>query len=129
MSVAPHRGWTFHRTTRFAEGAMTVIKDATTGRAGMRGKGIIRRNTRQGVRSDMSPPVVKHHRKLHEPTLCERCGAVYSLKTWRTGERAAHANPVGAHWTVCPGCEQLAAGEFFGRVIIRGAFAEAHAGA
>lgn len=108
---------------------MTILKDATTGRAAMRGKGLIRRNTRQGVRSDMSPPVVRRRRKLHDPTLCERCGAVYSLKTWRTGQRAAQADPVGAHWTVCPACEQLASGEFFGRVIVRGAYAEANAGA
>ena len=91
-----------------------------------RDKGLIRGHVRAGVRSDSSPPVARRRPHVREPALCERCGAVYLRKTWRTGERAARADPVGASWTVCPACEQLDEGEFFGRVIIRGAFARAN---
>jgi cold shock CspA family protein/ribosome-associated translation inhibitor RaiA len=33
---------------------------------------------------------------------------------------------MGVTWTVCPACKQVAAGEYFGRVVIRGAFADTH---
>lgn len=94
-----------------------------TGLKAGHGKGLIRGNVRRGVRSDMSPPVARRGRALHDPTLCERCGAVYSHKTWRIGPFAVPVDPAGARWTVCPACEQLDSGEFFGRVIIRGAYA------
>jgi len=109
---------------------MTIARPKTRVRATLaRGKGLIRGTARQGVRSDMSPPVARRRRALHEPTMCERCGAVYSHKTWRTGAFAVKTDPVGAFWTVCPACEQLRTGEFFGRVLIHGAFAAAHEGA
>ncbi len=101
-------------------------KPSTTPNRPVGSKGLIRELVRQGVRSDRSPSVARRRRRLHEPTLCERCGAVYSHKTWRTGGFAIEADPVGAFWAVCPACEQLRSGEYFGRVVIRGAYAEAH---
>lgn len=58
--------------------------------------------------------------------MCERCGAVYAAKTWRAGDRTLRTPLPGVRWTVCPACRQVAEGEYFGRVVIRGAFAEAH---
>jgi NMD protein affecting ribosome stability and mRNA decay len=65
--------------------------------------------------------------RLREPSLCERCGAVYLRKTWRRGERRrAFEPPVGVHWTVCPACRQVRRGEYFGKVSMRGSFLRAH---
>jgi len=58
--------------------------------------------------------------------VCERCGAVYAAKTWRAGDRTAKTPISGVRWTVCPACRQVAEGEYFGRVVIRGEFAAAH---
>jgi ribosome-associated translation inhibitor RaiA len=58
--------------------------------------------------------------------VCERCGAVYAAKTWRAGGRTLATPLPGVRWTVCPACRQVAEGEYFGRVLIRGAYASAH---
>ena len=49
----------------------------------MRGKGLIRSLNRAGTRADKSPIVVRKSPVKRDPTLCERCGAVYERKTWR----------------------------------------------
>src|SRR6188508_486159 len=61
-------------------------------------------------------PVIKRNPISGEPTICERCGAVYRRKTWRAGERMQRTSRVGVAWTVCPACKQIAGGEYFGRV-------------
>ncbi len=61
-------------------------------------------------------PVVRRTHVSREPTMCERCGAVYRRKTWRAGERTRRTSPVGVAWTVCPACLQVADMEYFGRV-------------
>ncbi len=67
-------------------------------------------------------PAARRMPRLTEPTMCERCGAVYLHKTWRRGRRRlAFTPPVGVKWSVCPACRQVAAGEAYGRVILRGA--------
>lgn len=48
--------------------------------------------------------------------MCERCGAVYERKTWRSGERATRSSVIGVAWTVCPACAQVKDVEYFGRV-------------
>jgi ribosome-associated translation inhibitor RaiA len=53
--------------------------------------------------------------------MCERCGAVYRKRRWRAGTEGERHWPVGFEWTVCPACVQVAAGQYFGRVILRGA--------
>jgi NMD protein affecting ribosome stability and mRNA decay len=59
--------------------------------------------------------------RLVEPTMCERCGAVFLHKTWRRGRRRlAFTPPVGVRWAVCPACRQIADGEGYGRVLLRG---------
>jgi NMD protein affecting ribosome stability and mRNA decay len=57
-----------------------------------------------------------------DPTACERCGAVYTRKTWR--RRRPVPGLLGrAAWDVCPACRQQAAGEFYGRLVIVGTLA------
>ena len=80
-------------------------------------KGLIRSMNRRGVRSDQSPPVAQKQ-KFSEPSICDRCGAVYSGKTWRRGRRLAPDVMNKARWVVCPGCAQAASGEYHGQVLI-----------
>ena len=90
-----------------------------------KGKGLIRALSRRGTRSDKSPPVAAKS-AFHQPTVCERCGAVFSHKTWRQGRPITQTVLARAAWTTCPACTQASEIEYFGRVIIRGAFAGAH---
>ena len=69
----------------------------------------------RGAGSDRKP-VIKRTHVSQEPTMCERCGAVYRRKTWRAGERTRRTSVVGVAWTVCPACTQVADSEYFGRV-------------
>lgn len=89
-------------------------------------KGIIRSQSRRGARSDKVKPVEAATRRLPEPTLCERCGAVFQRRTWRTDRAPSAALLARARWRVCPACKQQAADEWYGRVRLRGAFVAAH---
>ena len=89
-------------------------------------RSLIRAHVRIAVRSEKAPRVVKRTGRPPEPAVCERCGAVYAAKTWRAGDRTVKTPLFGVRWTVCPACRQVAEGEYFGRVLIRGAYAAAH---
>jgi NMD protein affecting ribosome stability and mRNA decay len=80
-------------------------------------KGLIRSLDRRGTRSDMSPPVARKQ-TFRDPSVCDRCGAVYSAKVWRRGRRLDSALMEKAAWVICPGCAQAASGEYHGRVLI-----------
>ncbi len=69
----------------------------------------------RGGRSERASALNRFH-VSREPTMCERCGAVYRRKTWRTGERTLRTSLGEVAWTVCPACTQIAEGEYFGRV-------------
>jgi hypothetical protein len=88
-----------------------------------KGKGRIRGLVHRGSRSDKAPAVVKKVRGFRDPTVCERCGAVYSRKTWRTRETVDAELFSRAAWAICPACRQEERGVAFGRVLVRGAFA------
>jgi NMD protein affecting ribosome stability and mRNA decay len=92
----------------------------------VRGKGLIRSQSRRGVRSDKSPPVARKTGPVPQPTVCERCGAVFSRRTWRRDHAVTHALLARATWSICPACRQAGRGEYFGRVLIRGDWALAH---
>jgi hypothetical protein len=81
------------------------------------GKGLIRAKDRRGSRSDMSP-LVTHRAQFRDPSICDRCGAVYSAKTWRRGRSLPKALVDRASWVHCPACAQAEAGEYHGRVLI-----------
>jgi NMD protein affecting ribosome stability and mRNA decay len=82
-------------------------------------KGLIRSLNRRGTKADKSPPVARKT-SLKEPAVCERCGAVYERKTWRSDRRPTIAVLDKATWTICPACEQVAADVYYGRVLITG---------
>jgi NMD protein affecting ribosome stability and mRNA decay len=74
----------------------------------------------RGSRSGKVVPAAKGGHVFADPTACERCGAVFTRKTWRRRgvdpelfQRAA--------WDVCPACRQEAGAEFHGRVVVAGA--------
>jgi len=60
------------------------------------------------------------------PSVCEQCGAVFSRRMWRRGRKVTGGLLGGAKWTVCPSCKQVRDQEYFGRVVIRGAYASAN---
>ena len=76
----------------------------------------------RGARSGKVVPAAKGGHVFTDPTACERCGAVYTRKTWRRRSRL----PIllgRAAWDVCPACRQEAAGQFYGRLLIEGTLA------
>ncbi len=88
-----------------------------------KGKGRIRSLSRKGTRPDKSPLVARKLGNPREPTICDRCGAVFMHRTWRKARRVTQALLARGAWGVCPACEQVARAEGFGRVVIRGAYA------
>ncbi len=67
----------------------------------------------------MSPPVARKT-SLKEPAICERCGAIFERKTWRSDRKPTVAILDKATWTICPACEQVAGDVYFGRVLVTG---------
>lgn len=47
---------------------------------------------------------------------------MYARRTWRRQERPTQKFLQEAAWTVCPACEQTRAGQYFGRVLLRGRY-------
>lgn len=80
-------------------------------------KGLVRSMDRRGSQSDKSPPVAQKQ-KFKDPSICDRCGAVYTGKSWRRGRRLAREGMDKAQWVKCPGCAQADAGEYHGQVLI-----------
>lgn len=111
--------------TRGASEKRSSVRARPTPKPGDRGR--IRGNVRKGSRSDLSPPTAVEARGLKDPSMCERCGAVYTRKTWRAGTRTARTSLIGVAWTVCPACRQSLDGEYYGRVLIRGPISQTSA--
>lgn len=99
---------------------------ATTKAGGTKAdKGLIRSLNRKGSKSGKGPAVAKATGTL-PPSLCERCGAVFSRRTWRRDRKITDNLLARARWMVCPSCKQVEAGQYFGRVVIRGSYADEH---
>jgi len=58
--------------------------------------------------------------------MCERCGAVFSRRAWRRDHKVTDALLQRAVWSECPACKEVRSGEYWGRVLVRGAFAAAN---
>ena len=99
---------------------------AVDARAGAKGKGKIRSLSRKGSRTGKAVPAAAKTGTPPEAAACELCGAVFSRRTWRREGRVTDALLAKAKWTVCPSCVQVASEEFFGRVVLRGAFVPAN---
>ena len=93
-----------------------------------KGKGLVRSLSQAFARTGQAHrPVEAQTGHLPEPSACERCGAIFSRRSWRRERRVTGALLARVHWTVCPGCRQASQAVGFGRVLIRGAFASANA--
>jgi hypothetical protein len=91
-----------------------------------KGKGRIRSLSRKGTRTGKSATVAAKSPAAHEPMVCERCGAVFSQRTWRRDRKLADVARAAAVWTVCPACEQVESGQYCGRVMARGDYVESN---
>lgn len=98
---------------------------AATRQSQSQSHGITRARSRQGVKSDHKPAVAIHGTEPTDPSLCDRCGALFTLRTWRQRNLTA-ALLAQVTYTTCPACTQVAEGQFHGRVLLRGDFALAH---
>jgi hypothetical protein len=94
-----------------------------------KGKGRIRSLSRKGTRTGKSATVAAGKPPRRGSTVCERCGALFSRRTWRRDRKLADRTLAVATWAVCPACEQVAGGEYFGRVLARGSYVESNAAA
>lgn len=83
-------------------------------------RGIIRSMNRRATRADKSPQVVRKMGQPHEPTVCARCGAVYSRKSWRHNHSLTDDQLERIAWGFCPACDEVSRQEGQGRIVIRG---------
>jgi hypothetical protein len=86
-------------------------------------KGLIRAGNRKSTNTKKTTGAEQRSGRLKEPTVCERCGAAFSRRVWRRGQRVSAAFFDRAAWTMCPACKQEDNEEYMGRVIVRGAYA------
>src|SRR5271169_2665612 len=91
-----------------------------------KGKKLIRATNRSGAAAGKQAPSERATGRPYEPTICERCGAIFSSRMWRRQGKATAALLDRAKWRECPACKQTRGGEYWGRVILRGAFTVAN---
>ena len=96
------------------------------GRADTKGKGRIRSLNRKGTQTGKSATVAAGKPVEGATLICERCGAVFSRRTWRRNRGLTEAALAAAEWVVCPACEQIEGGQYFGRLLARGTYVESN---
>lgn len=97
-------------------------------RLGKKSKGLIRAGTRSGTQSGKLVGAARSAPRHGDPVVCERCGAVWSRRTWRRDRAVTTALLSRARWTVCPACRQVANARGFGRVLLRGGYVRGNEG-
>lgn len=91
------------------------------------GKEQIRDLMMRRARAHQAPAPLRTGAAPTDLTVCERCGSVFWRKTWRRSPaRVTHALLARTAWSVCPACQQVDTGQFFGRVVLRGGYVAAH---
>ena len=88
--------------------------------------GQARAMNRVGTKDKKLAPPERQTGRLTEPAACNRCGAIFSHRTWRRDHRVTAALLDQVAWTECPACKQTREGEYWGRVLIRGSYAVEH---
>ena len=102
------------------------MKKSTRVSGGPRKTGERRGGGQQGVRSQKGPRVAVRTRPPKDPTACDKCGAVYTRKQWRSRARLTRPLLEKVAWGVCPACDQTRRGIGYGRVILDGPFVLEH---
>lgn len=92
----------------------------------IKGKGLIRSLNRKGARFNKKPAVARRGGVFKEPSVCERCGAIYQRSRWRRGGRLGGELLEKAAWVECPACVESKSGLAYGKVVISGDFARDH---
>jgi NMD protein affecting ribosome stability and mRNA decay len=82
-------------------------------------KGLIRAGSRRSTASGKTVQAERRGR-LREPSVCERCGALFRRRVWRRNESTTHALLARTRWTVCPACKPAQEATYIGRVRIPG---------
>jgi NMD protein affecting ribosome stability and mRNA decay len=95
-------------------------------RSERKGKEMIRAGNRSGSRSGKQEGAARNAPRRDDPIVCERCGAVWSRRTWRRDRAVTTALLARARWRVCPACRQVVEGRAFGRVLLRGGYVRSH---
>jgi len=89
-------------------------------------KGIIRSLNRRGSKSKKGAPVAaktqRREASLHDPSVCERCGAIYAAKKWQRAGRVSPETLAKADYIVCPACVEKSTGVAYGRLVASGDF-------
>jgi NMD protein affecting ribosome stability and mRNA decay len=80
-------------------------------------KALIRANARAGTSTGKTRRAESGGRPP-EPSICERCGAVFQRRVWRAGRPASDTLLAKATWVICPACAQRRDGTYVGRVRI-----------
>jgi ribosome-associated translation inhibitor RaiA len=93
---------------------------ARAAKPGVLKRGRLRAMVRVGSRDVRTSPLQRRSEALRDGTVCERCGAVYRKRRWRRGPAEDRVLD-GFVWGLCPACVQVEAGEYYGRVTVRGA--------
>jgi len=83
----------------------------------------VRSLSRRGVQTGKGSAAGHKVAPAAELTVCERCLAVYSRRTWRRRAKLSPQRLEHALWRLCPACKQSNQDQFFGQVLVRGAFA------
>lgn len=92
----------------------------------IKGKGLIRSLNRKGASFNSKPAVARKGGAFKEPSMCERCGALYQRSRWQRAGRLNADVLERAAWVECPACEQAKDGLAYGKVVISGDFARDH---
>jgi NMD protein affecting ribosome stability and mRNA decay len=82
-------------------------------------RGLARSLNRSGVASGKVSAAERRGGRLPEPSGCERCGALFRRRVWRSDVAVSASVLDRVRWTVCPACELQQEQRAFGRVLIR----------
>jgi NMD protein affecting ribosome stability and mRNA decay len=82
-----------------------------------RSKALIRAHARAGTSTGKTRRAESGGRPP-EPSICQRCGAVFQRRVWRASRPASDGLLARATWVTCPACAQRGEGTYMGCVRI-----------
>ena len=90
-------------------------------------KGLIRSLVKRGSKDSRSRARARGEARgvARDGSVCDRCGAIYTRRSWRRGQRRLPEKPL---WTVCFACRESSQKQWNGRVLARGVTSSAEQG-